>query len=169
MGKTYTAPTTVSAGDAITASLYNTYVGTNVANLIVPPAVLLRRVANQSISNNTETNMSWDTEDVDTDSMWSSGTTITIQTSGIYVVSMFINFGAANGTGLREIAFKKNGVGGIGSNTSMPNSSYTHNVTASAIFSAVATDTITAVAFQSSGSAMNLTGNISVVWMGRTS
>jgi hypothetical protein len=118
--------------------------------------------------------MSFDTEDADTDSMWSSGTTITIQTTGIYTISAFVNFSAASGTGLREVAIKKNGVsspgaGGPGTQTSMPNSSYSHNVTASGISAMAATDTITLEVFQNSGSAMNVTGTISVIWVGRTS
>ena len=147
---------------------------TGVNSLIVPPAAIIRRVATQSFSNGVPALMSFDTEDADTDSMWSSGTTITIQTTGIYTISAFVNFSTASGPGLREVAIKKNGVsspgaGGPGGQTSMPNSSYSHNVTASGISAMVATDTITLEVFQNCGSAMNVTGTISVIWVGRTS
>jgi hypothetical protein len=167
MAKTYTAAGTVVAGDVATAAAFNV-VTSDINNLIVPPAAIIRRAANQSFSNGVPANMSFDTEDADTDSMYSSGTTITIQTTGIYVINAFVNFSTASGTGLREVSIKKNGANGPGTQTSMPNPTYSHNVTASGISAMVATDTITLEIFQNSGSAMNVTGTISVIWVGRT-
>ncbi len=50
--------------------------------------VQLRRTANQSIADTTETNVSFDTENVDTDGFWASGATSTVPTGmgGLYVV-----------------------------------------------------------------------------------
>jgi hypothetical protein len=85
VAKTYTAPTTVSAGDAITASLYNTYVGTNVANLIIPPSVSVYRTSNLT-GYASGVSIIWQAEHYDTDAMWSSGSGITINTTGLYLV-----------------------------------------------------------------------------------
>lgn len=51
--------------------------------------VRLRRAAAQSVADATQTDISWDTEDEDTDAFWSSGATVTIPTGlgGIYAIT----------------------------------------------------------------------------------
>lgn len=59
------------------------------ADVLARKGVTLRRTANQSVNNTTDTAISWDTEDEDLGGFWSSGTTVTIPTGldGIYVIT----------------------------------------------------------------------------------
>lgn len=183
MAKTYTAPTTVAAGDALTASLYNTYVGTNVANLIVPPLLRLERGTTQSIANATDTFITWPTEVFDTDGMYTATSdTITAQTAGIYQVNVCMTFDS-NGTGVRVLSLCKNTVlatDGTKRIASVTQSSLTNGaqgiLCCSTIIELAATDTIKAHVYQTSGGALNigtagspLQTSISMAWLGRTS
>lgn len=93
MPKTYTSVPSVSTGDVYQASTYNTYTATNVSNLIVPPMVQVRRTTNLT-SYSSGTDITWESEAFDTDDMWTSGASITIQTAGLYVVTFTGGFGA---------------------------------------------------------------------------
>lgn len=67
-----------------------------------PPFVRVLRAANQSIATASATNISWDTEINDTDSMFTLGapTVITLTTAGIYEIKIGVTY-ANNGTGER--------------------------------------------------------------------
>ncbi|MDG4832436.1 hypothetical protein O7627_24455 [Solwaraspora sp. WMMD1047] len=58
-------------------------------DLPVRTGVRLRRAANQSVNSASQTNISWDTEDEDTDGFWSSGATVTIPAGlgGLYAIT----------------------------------------------------------------------------------
>lgn len=88
MAKTYTAVPSVSTGDVYTAANYNTYTATNISNLIVPPSVCVRRTTNLSYT--TGTDITWESAAWDTDGMWSAGspTGVTIQTTGLYLITI---------------------------------------------------------------------------------
>ena len=180
MAKTYTAPTTVSAGDAITASLYNTYVGTNVANLIVPPAVSCLRSTTQSIANGTDVYVTWPIEVYDTDGMFTAGSdTVTIQTAGIYLITVGVFF-AANATGYRVVMVQKNGPGptdqaSLLSNAWVPATTIPTVVNTAVTATFAASDTIKVVAAHLAGAALDIGSTtvpvtrLSVTWVGRTS
>ena len=184
MAKTYTAPTTIAVGDALTASLYNTYVGTNVANLIVPPSLRLERGTTLSIANGTDTLVTWPTEVFDTDGMYTAiSDTITVQTAGIYQINTTVEF-SANTSGIRVVSLLKNpasagdGSSRLASTTVQATSSSGGNcvISCSTIASLVATDTIKVHVYHSAGTAVNVasTGsplqtNVSMAWIGRTS
>jgi hypothetical protein len=117
MAKTYTAAGTVSAGDVATAAAFNV-VTSDINNLIVPPICIVRRVAAQSLADNTNTNISFDTEDVDTDGMFSpTSTDITIQTTGIYMISLNAQL-TSTVTGTMFVSLVVNGTSVMSSNTS---------------------------------------------------
>jgi hypothetical protein len=141
---------------------------TGVNNLIVPPVVFVSRVANQSIANNTDVAISWDTQIIDNDDMWASGTNITVQTAGVYSVSLFVNYGLNSSVGVRENYIKKNGTTQT-TCTYMPNASFSHNTALSGLVNCAANDVITLNAYQNYGGAMNITGHAELVWIGRTS
>ena len=87
MAKTYTAAGSATAGDVYTASAHNVIV-TDVNNLIVPAYCEIARVATQTINDATDTDISFDTEVHDTDGMFApTSTTITVNTTGIYVIT----------------------------------------------------------------------------------
>ena len=94
MAKTYTAAGSAVAGDVYTAAAHNVIV-TDVNNLIVPPALRLNLTADATITNGSL--ISWSSAAYNTDGMWSSGSTITVQTSGIYLMT-FAGFVSTTGS-----------------------------------------------------------------------
>ena len=175
MAKTYTAPTTVNAGDAITASLYNTYVGTNVANLIVPPSCMVHRTSNLS-GYASDTAITWQAEAWDTDSMYSSGTNVTINTTGIYLLTLTVSWACTATATVANASFTINGTGVNGAFNSV-NAGNVGVATGSLVASLNATDTITGRCGWAGGSAFIVKGDttvtdnqsrMSVVWIGKT-
>ncbi len=101
----FTSPNTVAAGDALTASMYNTYVRDNTNAFrnnsgVVPPAARILMTQAFTVANSSHTSFTGFTssnasEDFDTDSMVSlSGTPscMTINTAGIYQVNAMVDF-----------------------------------------------------------------------------
>ena len=93
MPKTYPDIGTFTSGQILTAATMND-IGTNLDNFRVPPAVSLRLTSDKTSWVNNAA-VSWDAEDYDTDAMWSSGSTITFNTAGLYLVTINISAGAA--------------------------------------------------------------------------
>lgn len=86
MAYTYNTIGTFTAGDVLTAAEMNE-IGENSNNYRKPPMCSLYITSDKtSYANNTA--LSWDAEYYDTDGMWGSGSTITINTAGVYVVQM---------------------------------------------------------------------------------
>ena len=167
MPKTYTAAGSATAGDVYTASAHNVIV-TDVNNLIVPPIVIVRRAANQSIANNSIDIVSFDTEDVDTDGCFAAtSTNITIQTTGVYHINAIVAF-ASNTAGGRDIGIRKNGTIEFASGSN-PNVNFAMNTNITGHLSLTASDVITLYAYQNSGGALNATARLSLAWIGRTS
>lgn len=80
-------------------------------DVIDPPFAKLKRTANQTIANNTATAVAWDAEDEDTHnghSTSSNNTRYTCQVAGVYDLDAAIPW-VADGTGIRQIDFRKNG------------------------------------------------------------
>jgi hypothetical protein len=105
-----------------TSSDWNTYVRDNelylygISQGVVFSGVQVTRSASQSISNNTETAVSFDTENLDFGGWWSSGTTVTVPAGAIpsgYTTIAILVFCAvryvSNGTGIRRVTALKNG------------------------------------------------------------
>lgn len=101
MPKTYTAVPSVSTGDVYTAASYNTYTATNVSNLIVPPMCRVKRTSNLT-SYTSQALITWEAKDFDTDSMWSSGTSIAINTAGLYTITFHCRMTTATSPTLVE-------------------------------------------------------------------
>ena len=85
MAKTYNTFTDVSAGSVLTASAYNDLLE-NTLNYRVPPAVSVYRSSTLT-SYTSNTAITWQAEHYDTDGMWTSGTGITVGTTGLYLVA----------------------------------------------------------------------------------
>lgn len=92
MAKTYNTIGTFTAGAILTAVQMN-QIGTNVNNYRVPPSVKLTKSSNQNVSG--LTTVTWGTQDHDTDDMWTSGGTITAQTTGMYLWTAYVRITAA--------------------------------------------------------------------------
>lgn len=119
--------------------------------------------ATQSLSNATQTAVTWQVEDFDTDGFHStvsntSRMTVPTGKDGKYLITVSIGY-AFNASGRRAINFYKNGssykslfqvppLGGSGSTV----------LTASCVLSLVATDYVEIYAYQDSGGSLNLNG-----------
>ena len=173
MPKTYTAAGTVAAGDVYTAAAHN-IIATDVNNFIVPPACQVRRTTNLT-SYSSGTDITWESEAFDTDDMYSTGTSITIQTAGIYLVT-FTGGYSAGATLTRVFA------GIIKSGTSIAEQESLGAATGGGFSFAVITNcaaaaTLTARVSFTGGSAYVIAGNASETstqtrltakWIGRT-
>lgn len=72
------------------------------------PALLVKQTSARSISNNTTTAIPWDTAALNTDTMWSSGATITVHTAGWYAITLQVTW-ASGATGMRTAMIFING------------------------------------------------------------
>lgn len=187
MAKDYNTFSDVSTGDVYTAAAHNLILE-NVENYRVPPMCKVRRDATQAIANNTQRLVYWDTEDVDTDSMFTaSSLEITINTAGVYLVTACIGF-AVNFTSTRGVQIVVNPT--ISGSTTSANvtagtriamtmtdcSPATQSVvTATTAYNFAASDTIGVIAYQNSGGNLNIPStateqvSCSVVWLGQAS
>ena len=88
MPKTYTDLTVANAtaGNAILASDFASLF-TNSNNYRVPPMCEVYRTSTLT-GYTSNTAITWQAERYDTDGMWSSGSSVTIQTAGLYLVSL---------------------------------------------------------------------------------
>ena len=147
---------------------------TSVSTQLIPPMVVIRRAASQSIANNSVVSVSFDTEDVDTDNCFTAtSTNITIQTAGVYLLIGTVLFDT-NASGGREVGFVKNGTtinasGGAMVSAGIPNVGFSFSLTSSGITSLQAADVITLYAYQSCGSALGAVARCQLVWLVRAS
>ena len=121
----------------------------------------LRRVANQSIPNSTLTNVSWDTEDADSDGLISvSSDTITVPSGlgGLWIVRATILLSGSSGDGSLSIQ-----VNAVNHTTTIRNTS---NATATWFGVIGDAQTIKVPVFQASGGALNLTGDLIAMRIG---
>ena len=175
MAKTYTTPTSVSAGDAITASLYNTYVGTNVANLIVPPTFMVARSTSQTGYTGNSA-ITWNQTSWDSDGMV-SGAIVTVRTAGIYLLTFNgVLDATATITDVTPV-IKLNGTD-LFDEHKEPFSATVMSFTTSIVANLAVNDLLTAAVQVIGGSAYSIRGSattdtsqtrLSGVWIGRTS
>ena len=91
MAKTYNTISTFTSGQILTATQMNG-LGTNVNNYRVPPICRVKRSGNLNYTGGTD--IAWNAEDYDTDSMHDNSTNnarITVTTAGVYLLTMSIN------------------------------------------------------------------------------
>lgn len=108
----YSAPTTRAAGYKVPATVWNQDVVDNVTFLANPPACRVTHSVNQSIADNTETTVAFDTETFDTNSMHDpavSNSRITFSTAGIYVVQFSGRFEAGTDYDYLQTRLRLNG------------------------------------------------------------
>lgn len=143
---------------------------TGVNQLFVPPMCIVRRVAAQAVADNTVTNISFDTEDVDTDGMFApTSTDITIKTAGVYVLSGLATLASAVTTSLFVRMFVNGS--GVGDAT-YAGSSYTSTGTLTIAKSLAVSDVVRFAVYQTGpATSKNTTATtqLSVAWVGRAS
>jgi len=119
-----------------------------------------------SIANNTDTALTYNTENFDTNSYHDTSTNtsrLTVPTTGKYLITTCVGF-AANAVGYRTAKIQKNGttnVGAVGTNYN-PSATYDVQMNSSVVVSATATDYFEIIVYQNSGGALN-GGTVSVL------
>lgn len=107
----YTAPTTRATDDLITAAIFNTDLVNNISFLANPPSCNVHASVGAAPANDTETTLTFDVEDHDTDNMHSTSVNtgrLTFNTPGVYVVTANLSW-PTNGVGYRYAAIRLNG------------------------------------------------------------
>ena len=89
--------------NALVANVQNIYtVGMGGTSYTTKKPHLILRVTSttRAVANSTDTTVTWDVADVNTDSMWSSGSVVTVNTAGTYRMSLLLGTDGAFGDGL---------------------------------------------------------------------
>lgn len=109
----WTTPRTWATSEIVTAAMMNTHVRDNLNALDSSRQQCIVTKATQSITTGVNTDVLFDTEVVDTDSMHSTVTNtqrVTCTVAGVYVVSGYVNFDS-HATGYRRIGVVQNDAG----------------------------------------------------------
>ena len=178
MAKTYGTVTTFTAGSVLTAAQLNV-AGGAVNNLVLPASCQLVRTTNLT-SYTASSDITWSSAAWDTDSMFSAGspTQITVNTTGLFVITGMIQMSATATVTTANVDILKNAA--LVSRMILPiNSTSTGGyANPSYVASCVAGDIFTFRIGITGGSAYIITGNatetnnqsrISMTWIGRTS
>jgi hypothetical protein len=133
----------------------------DVDGAFVTPICRLRRAAAQALANNTDTALSWDTEDVDSHSghdLVTNPTRYTIQLAGWYQLTGGCGW-PTNATGRRTLVWRKNGAVINASSASwVAGTAVTHSIPARPIIvSCAVNDYIELYARQESGGSLDTT------------
>lgn len=165
----YSAPPTVSPGDAITAALWNTYIRDNQAALLNPPSARVYHNAAQSLANSVATVVAFNSERWDTDTIHDTVTNnsrLTCKTAGRYLIIGTTEY-ATNATGVRETYIRLNGATPLAADVRAAVSGLTTAFTIQTYWDMAVNDYVELIAFQSSGGALNLnsTANYSPEFM----
>lgn len=171
----YTSPPTFVASDPLAADELNILSEDieylyGISQGLTFSGCTLRRAASQSIANNTDVDISFDTETYDYGGWYTSGTTVTVPAGAIPAgyTSIAVDIYAAikyatDGTGKRRVQIEVNG-SSVKSWTIGALSSDVTDVQVSGTFVVEAADTITLVGLQTSGGSLNATeGALSVI------
>lgn len=151
-------PRTWSVGEVLTATLLNAQVRDPLDFLLGPPYAEVAHSANQSIPNNTDTALNWNSEFADTDGghdTVTNNTRYTAQTSGIFLCQAHAAF-AGNATGKRDIMFRRNDGIVYGRNGMMPNSAANAYISTAAYVPMTAGMYVEAMVYQNSGGSLNI-------------
>lgn len=155
--------------DTIGKELVATAAGTSTWR--IRPCAKVTKAALQTISNNTITALTFDTERKDTDTIHDNSTNntrLTCKTAGFYAIKGCIAW-ASNGTGERFVAIRLNGTTYLAIDRRAPVS--TAEQTVSTDYDLAVNDYVELIAFQTSGGNLDVTksGNFSpefsMVWL----
>lgn len=155
----YTDPKTWSPGDVLTAAELNTYVRDNTTDR--PRARVYYAAGTQSIPNNTNTIVDWDTTSIDTAGMVDlTNNKIVIATDGDYLIGGRVMFAGHADSGVRALYLVKNGgiVARVQAQPDAAGSPQGLGMHVSDLYSAVAGDEFWVVVFHTVGSAITIGG-----------
>lgn len=172
----WTNPSTAVSGEVLTAAVWNSDVRDNVKFLARPPSVRVERDATQSLDNSTWTEISFDVEAWDTDTMWSStaATKVFAKTAGKYLVTGIGSFAASTAGSNRAFGFRKNTTSGGPSEGSMlinppeTGAGANYRICVTNLITLTTGQYLQFVGFQDSGSGLNTIANetiFSMLWV----
>jgi hypothetical protein len=177
MPKTYNTLSNVTVGSVLTASDYNKAVE-NSNNFRVPPSCIVYRSSDLT-GYSQGAAITWNAEAIDTDGMWSSGTDVTIQTPGLYLLTLK---GQVQGSATITAMGWRIAIGGttaVQSYSTSVNSGILTQNTVCLIASLAATNTVSANVTIGGGSAYIVKGganpnsesvsSLQVAWLGQVS
>lgn len=155
----YANPSTFVAGNVLTAAQQNV-LANNDRFLHGPPTVRLRRAAAQTFTISAYDTVQFDTEDWDSNSMWSSTNNdqVFVRTAGKYLATFSGSFSNSTGGTLRIIAIVKNSTASLVTNeqfqvfASQDMLTLGPRMSVTGMFSMTTTDYLTAQMFQDAGS-----------------
>jgi len=107
----WTTPRTYTAGETITSTILNTHVRDNLNGIVSPPYAYVRATTSTTLVSSGWTEISFNTEVVDTDTMYTSGspTRLTAKTAGLYVISGGFAIGTLAANANVQMRFAING------------------------------------------------------------
>lgn len=150
--------TNKAAFDTITATEWNELI--QVAN---PACCIAKRVAVQSVVSAAPNTIIFDTEEFDNQGMFAASSAyITVPYTAVWNLNGWMDM-AANTTGMRSLEVAMNGTGLLLSEAQPPPSAFSSRVSIAGLYYATAGTTFSLIAFQNSGSALNVTARLSVV------
>lgn len=164
----WTTPKDWEDNELVTAQMLNEQLKDNLTYLHeeLPTAKVSK--SSFAVVSGTTTILSFDAEDYDNDGMFDSGTPaqLTCKTAGTYLVVAKASFDA-NATGIRQVEAKLVGVTVIASEiVASAGSSSATKLNAVAIYQLAVNDRIEMRVYQNAGSALNVTGDLSLVRIG---
>lgn len=158
----FTTPATAVSGTVLTASHLNTYVRDNVAWIATDsPSCRAYKSGTQSISDNTATSVTYDSERYDNASMHSTSSstdriTVPSGAGGKYLFGTYVSW-AADVDGYREVLILQNGATTVGKDhRSVPGSGGNSAVTVTSAYALAAADYISVTVQHTAGNALNV-------------
>lgn len=156
----YPVPDTWVSGQTITADWLNRNIRDPQSFLAYAPTTTVYRNATQSLTTAVNTNVTFDTEVVDTDNMFTSpSANITIQRPGLYEIQTCAIFASSSAGAIRALHIDVNGNHTYSMNAG-PNSSGATSLNVGGVLPLNQGDVINQVCFQNSGGALNVGGDI---------
>ena len=179
MAKTYTTVPDKAVRDAFSESMWDTMIAQNINNLIVPPLCRVSHSVVQVITSAVTTQINFDTEAYDNDSMHDTVTNnqrITPTTSGVYVVTTSGVWSSGGTTGGRNVTISLNGTTPTAEAAQVASSQLISSCVSSALNLNGTTDYVVTTVSHNQGANQNYDypvatdsrKHMSAVWIGRT-
>lgn len=165
MAKTYPDIGTFSSGDILTAATMND-VGTNLDNFRIP-SIFIGSFA-QSANDSTNTDLTL-TEISDTDTMFTSGTTVTINTTGVYMVTCYGQWSGGTAPTRADVWATHSADGQIDRDIRVMSSVENNRI--AFLYKMTAAQTLKFSVFQdnAANTARTFTGQCAIAWVGQIS
>jgi len=170
----YTTPTTHVAGETLPAADWNVLCNNDIAfrnSTGVVPATASVNAAAQSVTSATNTNLTFSSPAIwDTDTMFSAGspTQLTVNTTGLYIVTTHISF--VNGTsGFRFGAILVNSTVYVQFDLLTNTTADPFEISSAETLSLTAADTLKFRVYHTQGTSLSVSGRMQATLLGRTS